>query len=83
VAGEQQLNRWQHRTRHSVLHGHPLHEAPGTLEEVLDYMHDNDLLVLQRYRVGNHFQRRAGGQDLVQFVEREHDSAPLAVKVRR
>jgi hypothetical protein len=62
--------------------GTPLHEEPGTLEGVLDYMHDNGLPFLKRYRVGNHFQLRAGGQGFVQFIELEHDGAPLAVKVR-
>jgi hypothetical protein len=52
----------------------------GQLEEVLDYMLDNGLLFLQRYRIGN--QRCAGGQGLVQFIEREHDGAPFLVKVR-
>ena len=56
---------------------------PQTLEDVMDYMHDNHIPFLQRYRVGSHFQRRSGGQGLVQFVEREHDDAPYSVKVRR
>ena len=55
--------------------------APQTLEEVLDYMHDNHVLFLKRYKVGNDFQRRGGGQGFVQFLERTHDGAQFAAKV--
>ena len=51
------------------------------LEDVLDYMHDRNLSFMKLYKVGSQLQRRAGGQGLVQFIERKHDGELFCVKV--
>ena len=48
----------------------------------MDYLHKHDQKFMKLYRVGSHFQRRVGGQGLVQFVERERDGELFSVKVR-
>ena len=51
------------------------------LEGALDWMHDNDVLFLQKYEIFSSLHQRSGGQGMVQFAEDAKSKTHVAIKV--